>query len=140
MVDEITFKLTEKDKAHLKKRLEQVKPEDEERVRTKFGGKLQSLEDSVKDSDWVPDFIASLISDVKFLYEMMCDEDYTISWQTKAQIIFALAYFISPLDLIPDAIIGIGYLDDALVVAWVCHNLKDEIQDYKRFLKQQVEV
>lgn len=36
----------------------------------------------------------------------------------KASIMGALAYFILPLDAIPDAIIGVGYLDDLGVIAW----------------------
>jgi uncharacterized membrane protein YkvA (DUF1232 family) len=36
----------------------------------------------------------------------------------KASILGALAYFILPLDAIPDAIPGIGYLDDLGVLAW----------------------
>ena len=34
----------------------------------------------------------------------------------KASIMGALAYFILPLDAIPDAIIGVGYLDDGTMV------------------------
>jgi uncharacterized membrane protein YkvA (DUF1232 family) len=36
----------------------------------------------------------------------------------KASIMGALAYFILPLDAVPDAIIGVGYLDDLGVLAW----------------------
>jgi uncharacterized membrane protein YkvA (DUF1232 family) len=36
----------------------------------------------------------------------------------KASIMGALAYFILPLDAIPDAITGVGYLDDLGVLAW----------------------
>jgi len=36
----------------------------------------------------------------------------------KAAIMGALAYFVMPLDAIPDTILGIGYLDDLGVLAW----------------------
>jgi uncharacterized membrane protein YkvA (DUF1232 family) len=36
----------------------------------------------------------------------------------KASIMGALAYFILPLDAVPDTIIGVGYLDDLGVIAW----------------------
>ena len=90
----------------------------------------------IHESWFAPDFIATLISDVKFLYEMMCDEDYAISWETKALIIFGLGYFISPIDAIPDAIPVVGYLDDAVVVAWICNSLGEEIDEYKAHLKK----
>ena len=36
---------------------------------------------------------------------------------------FALLYFVSPIDLIPDFIPVVGHLDDALVVAWAMRHL-----------------
>ena len=36
----------------------------------------------------------------------------------KAAIMGVLAYFIMPLDAIPDTIVGLGYLDDIGVLAW----------------------
>jgi uncharacterized membrane protein YkvA (DUF1232 family) len=36
----------------------------------------------------------------------------------KAAIMGVLAYFIMPLDAIPDTIVGVGYLDDIGVLAW----------------------
>ena len=45
-------------------------------------------------------------------------------------IIFALAYFISPIDAIPDPIPVVGYLDDAAVIAWVVAQLGVAISPY----------
>ena len=33
-------------------------------------------------------------------------------------IVAALVYFVSPIDLIPDFILGLGFIDDAAVLAW----------------------
>lgn len=50
-------------------------------------------------------------------------------------IISALIYVISPADLIPDNIPGIGYLDDAAVVA-VCWNLvESDVREYQKWRK-----
>jgi uncharacterized membrane protein YkvA (DUF1232 family) len=54
------------------------------------------------------------LPDVVALYFCMIDPD-TPLW-AKAQIGGALAYFISPLDAIPDALPALGYTDDAAVV------------------------
>jgi uncharacterized membrane protein YkvA (DUF1232 family) len=52
---------------------------------------------------------------------------------------FALLYVLSPIDLIPDMIPGIGYLDDAAVVA-LCLKLIDvEFTKYRRW-KEGIEV
>ncbi|MEC7278038.1 MAG: YkvA family protein [Bdellovibrionota bacterium] len=45
-------------------------------------------------------------------------------------IILGLLYFLSPLDLVPDLLIG-GFLDDAAVLAWIVTKVQDEITHYK---------
>ena len=41
-----------------------------------------------------------------------------ISAQALLTIVAALVYFVSPIDLIPDFILGLGLIDDAAVLAW----------------------
>jgi len=53
-----------------------------------------------------------------------------VPWKTIVLAISALIYFVNPMDLIPDALVGIGYLDDATVIAWVIRSIK---QDMDRF-------
>jgi uncharacterized membrane protein YkvA (DUF1232 family) len=73
----------------------------------------------------------SLLDDVKTLWRMLTDPDYSIPWTTWAWIISALVYFISPVDIIPDVIPGAGYIDDAAVVAWVVSLISDDIADFR---------
>jgi len=47
----------------------------------------------------------------------------------KAAIMGALAYFVMPLDAIPDTILGIGYLDDLGVLAWAYDTVSNHIDD-----------
>lgn len=42
----------------------------------------------------------------------------------------AVIYFVSPIDLIPDAIPVIGHLDDAGVVGFVLHMIKTDLDEY----------
>lgn len=44
-----------------------------------------------------------------------------------------LIYFISPLDLIPDMIPVIGFLDDATLLAWFMTSIKSELDKYKEW-------
>lgn len=46
---------------------------------------------------------------------------------------FALLYVLSPIDLIPDMIPGIGYLDDAAVVALCLKLIEVEFTKYRRW-------
>jgi uncharacterized membrane protein YkvA (DUF1232 family) len=44
-----------------------------------------------------------------------------------------MAYFADPIDLIPDHIPGIGFLDDAMFVEIVIRELSNEIEAYNEF-------
>lgn len=43
----------------------------------------------------------------------------------------ALLYVLNPLDVLPDVIIGVGYLDDATVIAFCLRLIEKEIEKYK---------
>lgn len=57
--------------------------------------------------------------------------EYTaIPWRALLYIVGALIYFVNPIDLIPDAIVGIGFLDDAAVVAAVMRALRGDVDAF----------
>ncbi|WP_313801264.1 YkvA family protein [Cytobacillus sp.] len=59
---------------------------------------------------------------------------------SKKSILFIIAsilYFISPLDIIPDFLIGIGMVDDAAVIAFAIKQLSDELEKYKSWKQNQ---
>ena len=60
--------------------------------------------------------------------------EYTaVPWRSILMAVGALLYFIDPFDAIPDVIPGIGYLDDASVVAVVAGALKTDIERFVRW-------
>jgi uncharacterized membrane protein YkvA (DUF1232 family) len=54
-----------------------------------------------------------------------------VSKSTIVTIIGALIYFISPLDAIPDFIIGLGIIDDAAVIGYTLKKISAEIDQFK---------
>ena len=69
-------------------------------------------------------FAEVLINVPDFFYMLfMLSRDPEVPKSNKAQIIGALAYFISPIDVIPDAIPGFGLLDDLYIAMIVSSNL-----------------
>ena len=58
-------------------------------------------------------------------------------WKLIAAIGFAVAYLISPIDVIPDVIPFLGFVDDATVFALVIAGFQSDIDDYKAWLAAQ---
>jgi uncharacterized membrane protein YkvA (DUF1232 family) len=54
-----------------------------------------------------------------------------------AAIVAALLYVLSPIDLLPDFIPIVGYVDDALVVAACLALVEQDLINYKEWKKQQ---
>lgn len=46
-------------------------------------------------------------------------------------IIVAVAYFVFPLDLLPDFIVGLGFIDDVAVLGFVIGQINKDLEDYE---------
>lgn len=50
----------------------------------------------------------------------------------RAVLIGALAYFVMPMDLVPDFVIGLGFTDDAVVLATAIRSIAGHVQPQHR--------
>lgn len=80
-------------------------------------GRQQAIEEKVRSSGKLRRFN----TDIRLMFSML--RDYwqghyrNVPWRSIAAMAGALIYVLNPLDLIPDFLIGIGFLDDVGVVA-----------------------
>ena len=82
--------------------------------------------------------IMAVLKNVIVLYALFKDAltgNFKIPPESLTMIGGGLLYFLLPLDLIPDFITSIGYLDDLAVLTTIVNSLKTEICDY-RFWKE----
>lgn len=60
-----------------------------------------------------------------------------VPWKVIAAIVAALIYFVSPLDVLPDFIPFIGYLDDAFVIKLALDFARSDLSLYSQWQAQQ---
>lgn len=127
--------------AEQQKRLEQelferaknVSREDEKVVVEELPEKVAKVLDSVNQR--LP-IVKNLLGKVKMLYAMLRDKEFAMAWSSKTMVIAGLLYFISPIDLLPDYIPILGYIDDAFVMSVVMNAMASEIERYKAYMEQ----
>lgn len=92
----------------------------------------EALDKAEKNKDRIRDFL----EDLQTLYRMLrawFTGLYDFSGTVLMMIIAAILYFVMPVDAIPDFIPGLGYVDDAAVIAYVINAIKEEIDSFREW-------
>ena len=77
-----------------------------------------------KNNQWA-DYILAVPDLFHLLVKLTLDPEVPSAF--KARLGLGLAYFVSPIDLIPEGLLGpIGYVDDIAVAAYILHSLINE--------------
>ncbi|WP_053228342.1 YkvA family protein [Spirochaeta cellobiosiphila] len=107
------------------------KPEEVHKVLKDSESKAYDVRDKI-ESVW--EYILLFIDLVKNWVTQKYDK---IPGKSIISIIAGLLYFVSPIDLIPDMIPVIGYLDDIFVIGLVVKAVKHDLEAYKHWLEEQ---
>ena len=79
--------------------------------------------------------IGRLWTDLPLLFRLLKawkDSSYRgLSVRTLAVLVAALIYVLSPVDLMPDFIPGIGLIDDAAVLAFLLHSMAQDLAAFR---------
>lgn len=83
--------------------------------------------------------LTKFLKDLELLFAIIKDyvggEYREVPWFTIAAIVAALLYVLSPIDLIPDFIPGVGYVDDAMVMAVCLKMVQLDLRKYEEWRK-----
>jgi uncharacterized membrane protein YkvA (DUF1232 family) len=94
-------------------------------------GRQRELDEKFKK---VPDKLKKVVNQVKLLYELVrsyIDGSYReVPWISIATAVAAVVYFLAPIDLLPDMIPGIGYIDDIVVIRFALMALGSDLRTY----------
>jgi len=95
-----------------------------DRIQAGFEDASRRIKDKLGDS-W---------QDVRTLYQMAFDKNFQMDKKVKIVVIAALAYLVSPIDLLPRRVYGVlGFGDDVAVVLLALKYARPEIERYRRF-------
>ena len=97
--------------------------------------KVLARQEDIKAKFESSGYLNRFINELKLMFSMIQDYwngDYReVPWMTIAAVVAALLYVLSPVDLIPDFIPGIGLIDDAAVVAACLNMIQTDFEAYK---------
>jgi len=86
--------------------------------------------------------LSAVWQDLRTMMRMLLrwvDRSYRqVSWTPLLLIVGALLYFVTPIDLIPDALGAIGFVDDVTVITTVVQRLRGELERFRTWEKQHV--
>ena len=88
---------------------------------------IKFISNTIKDlRSYVPLLISLLKSYAKKEYR-------EVPVGTILTVVAALIYFLSPIDLIPDFIPGVGLIDDLAIISFCIYGIKNDLDDYKKW-------
>ena len=127
----ITFTLSEKDVAHLRRVIRRATEAAAGESETGIVTAAENLAKEVRGAK-PPSYVLERVEKLESLVRMIQDDEYGIPVSVRKKVMGALAYFAQPADLIPDSIPGLGFLDDAIMIELIAQELRDEIWGYAK--------
>ncbi|MEQ9315353.1 MAG: YkvA family protein [Henriciella sp.] len=135
----IEFELTESDIDYFRERLKTAQKKFAKDGESKIVYGAESLIKQTEGAT-VPGFLVPRIENLRVMIAMLRDKDWRLEGEDRAHVINALAYFADPQDMVPDAIPGIGMLDDAIMIDLATRELRPELDAYAEFCDNREEL
>ena len=129
----VTFELSDKDLEYFRQALAEVKVRAADVSSEELIARATTTLDELPTD--APEFVLERTTKLRSMIEMVNDTEWRLEGEDRERVVRALSYFADPKDLIPDAIPGIGFLDDAIMIELVVQELKHELEAYADFCR-----
>ncbi len=119
------MQLTEQDIKKYRKEIDEIDLSNKDRVLTETFIKITKLIEQKK----LDQLQLIVVQEINALYNILRNTS-NLDQLVQQKIIFALKYFLTGQDDIPDDIPGVGFLDDLAVVDWIIQDIKEQYSHY----------
>jgi uncharacterized membrane protein YkvA (DUF1232 family) len=130
----ITFELSDEDLEHFRTMMRQVRESTRDWSQEQVVNAARGLLEKARAAN-APRFVLERLDRMGKMIAMLEDEEWALPENDRARVHNALAYFCEPCDLIPDHVVALGFLDDAIMIELVVEELRDELEAYEDFCR-----
>ena len=85
----------------------------------------------LKNEDAVAEVKGDLRTLVRYAKAWATREYRAVPWKSLLYAVAALIYFVNPIDLVPDFVLGLGFVDDVAVIGFVANALRQDLGAFK---------
>ena len=95
--------------------------------------KTKAKADGAAGSAALQEMWQSLLAMLRLLRAYANGQYRNVPAKSLVLIVAGILYFALPIDVIPDFLIGVGFIDDAAVLAWVFNTVRTVLDDFARW-------
>ena len=133
----VSFTLGERDLKHFRrvmaKAIDVANPEKEQEITTAAVALLEKARAAEP-----PDYVRERLDRLERIVAMTYDEEWHLPEVVRRRVLATLSYLTEHDDIIPDSVPGLGFLDDAIMIELVSHELRHELEAYVAFCEFRV--
>lgn len=97
----------------------------------------EKLKEKLKDSSYLERFTKDLMLFMSLVKDYYQGNYRDVPYKTISAVVVGLLYVLNPIDVIPDFIPLIGYIDDALVLTFCLKLIEKDLEKYQTWKKNQ---
>ena len=123
------------DNAHFKKAKQRARGilEDPKRLRNLANAAMAKLKDLKNDGEGMQTLKNQAGTFIRMIRSYQAGEYQRTPWKSLLLITAGVIYFVSPLDLIPDFIPVMGFMDDITVLLWILNSVRGDVEKYEEW-------